>query len=104
MSDGDATVYTDAVDRLIAALDRLSQSIEQGAGMGLIASGHPSVLELTHQLQHLTTMSRVIADKLDEHTDAAFQEMVDRPSVEHEARNTRDDYPDGSDDEDAARV
>ena len=104
MSNGEATVYKNAVDRLIAALDWLSQSIEQGAGMGLIATGHPSVLKLTHQLQHLTIMSREIADKLDDHTDAAFHEMVDRPAVEHEARNTRDDYPDGSDDDDAARV
>src|SRR5688500_5402965 len=84
-----------SIDRLVSLL---------GPEAGIIARSEPSprLDRLLGQIERLTNALEAVTRETETQTETAFRELVDRPSVDQDDRNTRPDIPD--DEDDAARV
>jgi hypothetical protein len=83
------------------SIDRLVGLLEQEAE--IIARSEPSsrLDRILAQIERLTSALEAVARDVETQTETEFRELVDRPSVERDDRNTPPDIPD---DDDAARV
>ena len=84
------------------SIDRLVSLLGQEAG--IIARSEPSsrLDRILAQIERLTSALEAVAREVETQTETAFRELVDRPAVDQDERNTRADFP--PDDDDAARV
>jgi hypothetical protein len=84
------------------SIDRLVSLLEQEAGIIARSEPSPRLDRLLAQVERLTSALETIARTTETQTETEFRELVDRPVVDQEDRNTRSDVP--PDDDDAARV
>jgi hypothetical protein len=84
------------------SIDRLVSLLEQDAGIIARSEPSPRLDRLLAQIERLTSALEAVARGIETQTETEFRELVDRPSVERDDRNTRPDIsPEG---DDTARV
>ena len=86
------------------SLDRLVSLLEQEAGIIARSEPSPRLERLLAQIERLTSALEAVARGTETQTEAQFRELVDRPSIDRDDRNTRPDLPSDDDDDEAARV
>ena len=69
-----------------------------------IAALRQSIERLTAQVDRLATLMETASQTTESRLESQFRDLIDRPDVEYDDRNTPTDILDTDEDDDAARV
>src|SRR5688572_23501072 len=84
------------------SIDRLVSLLGQEAGIIARSEPSPRLDRMLAQIERLTSALEAVARQTETPAETEFRELVDRPVVDQDERNTLPDVPD--DEDDAARI